>query len=95
MKKYKDRFIRGFSKAVSVVYLTTAILWGSSCCVFSLDRAQVRNDFEDGIISNEDYITKCKEMSEREENVLKTIAIVFGSSFIADVTMGIVESERE
>lgn len=95
MKKYKDRFICGFSKAVSVVYLTTAILWGSSCCVFSLDRAQVRNDFEDGKMSHEEYVLECHEIGEREENVLKTIAITFGLAFVADIVLGVVENERE
>lgn len=95
MKKYKDRFLRGVSKVIGIVYLSSTILWGGSCCAFSADRAQAREDFDDGKISHEVYLLKCQEMSEREESVLKTIAIVFGSSFVVDVTIGIVESERE
>lgn len=95
MKKYKGRKSKGFVRVVTVAYLVTAISFGASCCAFSIDRAFVKNDYKDGSISHETYISKCKEMQKREEKILKTIGLIFGTTFVMDIVTGVVGSERE
>lgn len=93
MKRYQDRRLRGFSKAVTVAYLVSAISFGASCFAFSIDRAIVKSDYEDGGMSHQMYKQKCNEISEREEKVFKTIFVCFGATFVIDVVTGVIERD--
>ena len=93
MKRFRDRRFRGLAKAVTVAYLSTAIAFGASFCVFSVERGCLENKFDDGKMSHQMYIQKCREIGEKEEKVFKSIAIVFGSTFALDVISDVVERE--
>lgn len=95
MKKYSNRTYRGFSKGLTIAYLTTAILWGVSCCAFGVQRAEIKDDYSDGHLSHESYIYKLRELGKKEDVVLKTIGGAFGVTFVTDVITNISGAERE
>ena len=95
MKKYKNRHIRRIVKGIKIAYLSSAILWGLATCSFSSDRTELKEDYSNGEISKEEYITQGKQFTEDEETVFKAIAIGFGITFVSDVVLTLAGGDDE
>lgn len=85
MKKYKDRFLRKISKAINVAYLFVAILWGLATCTFLKDRAELKDDFNSGELTHEEFIQKGMEFSQKEERVFGLLTTAFAVNTVADI----------
>ena len=95
MKSYKYRNWRKISKIVSIAYLTTAICWGIAGCGYHIQREQLKDEYRDGDISHQQYITKSREFGEKEENIFKCLGIGFGLTFATDMACMIAGKDKE
>ena len=87
MKKYKDRFLRKISKAISVAYLIVAILWGLATYSFLNEREELREDLEGGELTREEFLEKSMEFSEREEKMFGLLTAAFAVNTVSDFAL--------
>ena len=85
MKKYKDRYLRKISRAIGVVYLLTAISWGFSACSFTNQRNELKEDFNSGELTREEYLQECMKFSEKEEDMFFFLTSVFVGNTAVDL----------
>jgi hypothetical protein len=95
MKKYRDRCFNKISTGITIAYLSTAILCGMVGCYSHIERKELKEKYKSGEISHEYYISKGMEFNEKEESVFKCLALVFGMTYIADLTFDIVSKGKE
>ena len=85
MKKYKDRFLRKISTAINVTYLITAIMWGLGTFSFANSRAELKEDYEEGEMSQEEFIEENMEFTKKEEKFFGMLSTVAAVDLAADV----------
>ena len=67
--------------------------FGAGC--FGFQRNQLKDKWQSGKITHEDYIKECKSYGEKEEGVFKTFALVGGGALATEVVVGLKTKDRE
>ena len=95
MDRYKDRSVKRILKGVKIVYLATAVglVVGAGC--FGFQRNQLKDKWQAGKISHEEYIKECRSYGEKEEGVFKTFALVGGGALATEVVVRLKTKDRE
>ena len=95
MKKYKNIILKKISTALNIAYITTVVLWSTATFSFSLQRQDLKEDYKNNELTREEYLEKCKEFSQKEEGVFKTLTATLMGTFATDCVVSFVENEQE
>lgn len=95
MKKFKDRYLRKLSHVFDVAYLFTAIIWGIATFSFQNDRADLKEEYNLGEISKEEYLDESMKFSQKEEDFFKGLFVSLSTITVADLAFQFATKDKD